>query len=415
MPSPLPPQHRDELPPAEPTPEADVVGPLTRHGDVRGTPFKTKEDFAPDELGQFYFRDAILDELDRYMVYIGRMKATDPGTYALYSRIGARIIPKRSLHAWDELEPWFRETLPTFGCIALCVGTKVEEWEKNDPEKRSGPRFVYFTKFKHAPAGVQAFGTVYIVTAYFDWIDSKHSAWPIEFAVGVLPNGEVKPLQTLNQSNQVIRHRKRGRGLETSVVQHQKWGIPPHVKEWFNDQTTESTKLSDNNRLKSPIELMKFVFIYAANAWTSSHASMINVMATRGNLTAAFSVDVKRTPYFFKDRDVTLTARGRKARIFHVVRPHARTLRDGRTLALRMHFRGLRQFRWNGYEIHVSVPGRDHLALQEFNVPSLDKFDPDLVGQRVSGPGALGWAMARHVRQGWKTIQRMRTSPVGHG
>jgi hypothetical protein len=90
----------------------------------------------------------------------------------------------------------------------------------------------------------------------------------------------------------------------------------------------------------------------------------ISIEAKDG-MAASFGLDMKRSAYFFKDRDPVLTPQGRKARIFHVVRPHMRRLKDGRELALKMHFRGLRRFAWGDYQVHITVPGLHHKPLTE--------------------------------------------------
>jgi hypothetical protein len=59
---------------------------------------------------------------------------------------------------------------------------------------------------------------------------------------------------------------------------------------------------------------------------------------------------------------------GRRKRIFHIVRPHVRA--DGR--AVKMHFRGMRDFAWNGYRIVVTVPGLHHAELSELNRGMID-------------------------------------------
>ena len=100
---------------------------------------------------------------------------------------------------------------------------------------------------------------------------------------------------------------------------------------------------------------------------TAAMGSMIRVVASKGNLNATFGVEIKRTSYFFKDRDVTLTAKGRRARIFHIVRPHVRHTKRGEE-AVKLHFRGLRKFTWAGYRIDITVPGLDHFNVAEIDV-----------------------------------------------
>jgi hypothetical protein len=94
--------------------------------------------------------------------------------------------------------------------------------------------------------------------------------------------------------------------------------------------------------------------------YETAHASMVRIEARKDGLTGVFGVAIKRTAYFFKDRSAVVDQSGGKKRIFHIVRPHVRA--NGQ--AVKLHFRGLRKFNWNGYDIAISVPGRDHLLLQ---------------------------------------------------
>jgi hypothetical protein len=59
---------------------------------------------------------------------------------------------------------------------------------------------------------------------------------------------------------------------------------------------------------------------------------------------------------------------GRRKRIFHIVRTHKRTLSDGSERFVKSHFRGMRKFKWNGYDVVVSVPGKHHGELIDFPV-----------------------------------------------
>lgn len=61
---------------------------------------------------------------------------------------------------------------------------------------------------------------------------------------------------------------------------------------------------------------------------------------------------------------------GVRKRIFHFVRPHVRS--DG--VAVKAHFRGEREFNWAGYKITITVPGRDHFIVDEFNVGASDEY-----------------------------------------
>jgi hypothetical protein len=95
------------------------------------------------------------------------------------------------------------------------------------------------------------------------------------------------------------------------------------------------------------------------------NTSMIRVSAKKDNVIATLNVDIISTPGFFKDRTPVIID-GIKKKIFHIVRPHKRVTGNW-TTNVHMHFRGLREFEWNGYQIHITVPGRDHILLPEMS------------------------------------------------
>lgn len=321
--------------------------------------------------GQFYFRDTILDQLDEYMIYLKRMKRADPQAYALYSKIGAGVMPvrgainrieDRKFVADRQLSPWFLQTLPTFGAIACAVSPFIEADEDKD-ERYIYPRFFWFTKYERNRQSPQVewtnLGTCYSCTVYWDKksFPKLKQGSPQEFPVAIDPQGGVHVLRTLNNSCQVIRHKHgRYRG-HTSAVPQQRWGISSEFLRWAKSHDAP------------PQQFLAQQFIYAANSFEAVNSSMIRIEARKEGITATFAVDVLRTPYFFTDRDETVTEAGTKQRIFHAVRTHVR--KNGS--AVRMHFRGLRRFRWNGYEVRILVPGREHLDVTEVNFGTIDE------------------------------------------
>jgi len=318
--------------------------------------------YAKGVSGQFYFRDTILDQLGDYMVYLKRMKTGAPDAYRLYSKVGASVMPqywgKYTYIKEQELSPWFRQTLPSFGAAASGVSPRTEKEEEAGDTLY--PRFLWFQKYERPPREVEwaTSGATYICCIYADKKNSEKwkTGRPIEFPVEVLPDGTVRVLRTVVQREQVIHHRHgRHRGY-SSTVPHQRWGIHPFFLKWAKENDI------------SPQQLLAGYFVAAANNVETIQHSMIRVEARKDGIAAVFGVDVERTPYFFADREEAVTTDGGKQRIFHAVRTHVR--KNGS--AVRMHFRGLRRFRWNGYDIHITVPGFDHWDMSDLNVGSID-------------------------------------------
>jgi|LULM01.1.fsa_nt_gb hypothetical protein len=340
-----------------------------------------------DEYGEFYFRHTILDQLGRYFVILKRMKRGDKDAYDLYSQLGAYILPERKVEGYecDVLEPRWLELRPSFGMVLH--GSRSQQ-VKIDKEKRFYVPFaVYFNKYRsdRAPTTVQPVnsGDVYCCTVYWDTFHgSKKNGMkrgaPTEFALNVSPSGEVHILKVLENKNITIRGKKgKGRG-STFTVPQRRWGVPEFFEGWAKEHGEDVRPF------------LASIFIETANAQIAASSSMIKVKAYKGRLAAVFSVNILRTPYFFKDRDLYVNDRGKKKKIFHIVKTHIRKTGS----VVRTHFRGMREFNWKGYRIRITVPGWHHVNTHDLNIGSTDEehvediqdyIDTAVLGKTLSG------------------------------
>jgi hypothetical protein len=320
--------------------------------------------------GQFYFRDTILDQLDEYFIYAKRMKRATPDAYALYSQVGAILRPvSKHMKVGTlgeairpvELSPWFREALPGFGAVAQCMSSRVEQIE--DENKILYPRFIWFTRYERQSPRVQFtnIGTSYSCSLFWDkrvfgGVERDHGTLQ-EYPVVIMPDGSVQVLRVLLNDRQIIHHKHGPRRGYTSSIPHQRWGVYRDFIDWARDHQQD------------PQEFLSRTFINAANSFQESNASMIRIAARKDGVTAMFGIDPARTPYFFADRDETITEKGVKQRIFHMVRTHMRS--NGS--AVKMHFRGARRFRWKGYDVQIIVPIREHIDTADVGIGVYDE------------------------------------------
>lgn len=345
--------------------------------------------------GEFNFRDTILDQLERYFVYLHRMKR-DPDAYGFYKQIGATIIPYlaagyrdrinpnrardgRNIRADDlKLPPWFKVNRPAFGCIAYAIDPHMEQVEidasARDKQHRTVwfPKFMYFTKYKQPPPELQMIsgGDIYKLTI---WWDRPHDpkfkrkqGSPQEYGVFVSADGEhLQVLRVIDTKFVEIpskrEHHRRGvyrkRDLGNFAVPKRAWHFPSDFEAWAKEQGCDMQELLIN------------LFCDAARAIEMSGYSMVRVEARKDDAVAVFGVNVRKLAYFFQDRDTTLNASGSKERVFHMVRAH-----DRRGQAVKFHFRGLKQFEWAGYHVSITVPGRDHFMPQEIDIGVSDDY-----------------------------------------
>jgi len=331
---------------APPPPMGHNRPPRRRAAKVEPAPF------------EFHFREAILNRLDDYFFYIQRMRRSDRDAFALYSRLGAHILPAGGAVVDAVLHPWWKTNRPGFGCVATMTPST---------EKAIYPQFLYFHKYERPPADMQPLGggDIYKVTAYWDEkniskFKNAHPA-PTEFGIAIMNDGTVQVLKMRFTTYLNVKPRHGGRSFH--IPRHD-WGFEEFFKRWSKEHG------------ENVEEYLVKMFIYAANLFVSSNSSMVRIVASKKKLAAAFSVDILRVPFFFKDRDDRVAGK----RIFHIVRAHERQTTGGNTL-VRTHFRGMREFTWNGYGIRITVPGVHGINLSEFDVGAWDdeeaeKMDP---------------------------------------
>lgn len=313
---------------------------------IAGAARQKPQPYQSEALSSFSFKADLLDQLPLYFWALRRMRAKDPEAFALYSKIGMALVPPESemFERNTELTPWWKQHRPTFGAVGLGVSKKVEAKARKEDEMH--PRFLYFQKYEglKGPTTIQRVpqGDLYVLTIY--WDDGKDFRVPIQYPFGIDAGGELKLLRVRLPGN-------------TKSPQLTGWGVDP----WIKARARE--------RKKDVQTYAKELFVLAATGFEYAQGSVVRVNVKHGDLVAAFGIDPKRTAYFFRDRDVDLrTLTGQKRRIFHSVRPHMR--RGGKAVGL--HFRGLRDFDWQGYNIHIAVPGLHHADALNFTGGAID-------------------------------------------
>lgn len=368
--------------------------------------FKTAPALAKAAAGRrkpVRFRKVLLDQLDFYIKAVRRMKGVDPEAYNLYAKIGGHISlldEDDDVLAANFLSPWWLQTMPSFGCIA-----HANAFEARARKDWLYPRFTYFRKYRKelAPSIVQRIagkGEVYVVTVFWCHDDGdKRLNVPIEFPVFVSHDGTVTVLKT----KMVINHRVRSkygpnRGEVYSIPQVA-WTHDEFLRTW----AAEHKQSADN--------YLRWVFCLAASEFEAANMkSMVRIAATRGDVTAVFGIDLRRSAYFFKDRETITGIDGNRKRVFHIVKAHGRK-RGNRWSDVRIHFRGERQFTWNGYSVLITVPGLHHADLAEFDAAGADL-------DSIVGPQDGWWddskvaeVFSDHLKTTHRTLKDVRSKP----
>ena len=302
----------------------------------------------------------LLTQLPKYRKTVVMLKKFDADAYALYSKVGGVIVSDALQVRSHQLEPIWKTRRPTFSFV---------HFERADQdEDKIAVAAMYITKTKRV-TGVQLMvGDTYECHVFYGAKEASET-FNCVYYINITPHGEIVPLrQLISKRNDNHRH------------------IPPQ-KVW--DYPTPIKDIAKENDWPSTQAFMVSIFCLVAN-FTVGGVDGFMVSARKGGVACRFYIDMLRTPYFFKDREKVKTATGKTKRIFHIVRPHARGNKFIKT-----HFRGVRRFLWQGYDVTVSMPGFHHTSIEDFTATTEQNCN-DLAGKIT--PGEAGQLMARHIQ-----------------
>jgi hypothetical protein len=357
------------------------------------------------------FKRTILDQLDDNLKIMGRMKTHFPQEYGLYSQIGAVVLNRNEAMAvshWvndlvsQPVSPWFLKVRPSFGAVVSGDPYSADKG-KNHPLH---PRLMHFLKMKsprdikkrlfergHDPVQpIAPTSDLYIFTEYFDERDWARlfpkktrkdwdlcrffdHAFAVEVPMEITKDGRVRPLKIFREKH--LRFGQDG-------ILKRRWDYP-YPKEYIKSYKNQLAQLSQQDFILWNIGLI--LHWYEAATY-----SIIQVRATKDGVCTLINVNVEETPDFFDDREDVIID-GIKKRIFHIVRPHERLISPNRATNVHLHFRGLREFVWNGYQIEISVPGRDHFLMTEVDIAAVDEKDLRAEGGHTV-PEVASWLVA---------------------
>lgn len=389
-------------PTADVVPEVDAA-PLEASAPVRKRRVKPAvDDELRDATGKWHFKNGLLDKLDEYGACMAKLRRIDHDAYAMFSRLGAIVVPENAGFYGHYTEP------AVLGCGmgAIAFLTTQEDYRRwnlraDDGDELVPLKLVYFRRYDRPPSHVQTapFGWRVYELAIGYMSDSgdlkginrspKNLAAAGKIHVAVSPDGaDVHLLRELQGWRQLLPRPKNSHHdrvhYEALAVARYDWSFPRWIldNKWFR---------------RDPHEFASFTFRLATNLYANA-ANDVRVRVQKGNVVAVFSIDMLRTPYFFADRDVTLNNRGSKRRIFHIVRVHGRKLKDGKETFVRTHFRGERKFSWNGYNINITIPGLHHRLPLEADIGLHEIDSAEAVRDKdYIGVGAASRVIDRHL------------------
>lgn len=341
-----------------------------------------------DLTGKICALDGLLDRLDDYFFYIKKFKKHDPESYQLYSKVGGQIFNQK---AWlenanfdlDQIGWKSRKEKPGFGLIHF-----VDEDLKIYTHKHEASwKFIYFRKFEKLWNIQRTNSHIYEVCVFYSRPNSEQVKFAVNFYVGVDDDGNVSSLREKVGSKVHIKG-KRG---EFSFTR-QEWQKSPFLK--FTKE--------EHPEYKSEEDIARYIFCGLMNSAMLA-SSGVQVRCKKGGLAAIFDIDMLKTPYFFKDRDKSVTVNGKTKKIFHIVRAHKRVMPDGSEKVIKSHFRGEQKFKWHNYDVNITMPGLHHASLSDFTFACVDvetlesEKDPRLESKQLIDNTQLGEQLSKHI------------------
>lgn len=310
----------------------------------------------PEEtFGRHFTLAGLLDNLDDYHDAVRQLRVRDPESFRFYRHIGGQILPRSVLFEVAE-SPAVNALRPAFGMIHFLYADA-------DDADTIAPSLLYYRKFSARAFVEPTNDDLYEITMYYR--KRGRRAFFVTFHVSY-GNGAARLLR-----EQHVFPQKLPRG---GTVHHRRWSHPAVFREMLDDRRrTDPTKYAKT----TPEDLALDLFRLLINATVNASDGLL-VSATKNGIVARFSVDMLRTPYFFRDREKTITTNGKTRKIFHIARTHKRRLADGREVYVKSHFRGERKFSWNGYDVTITMPGLHHAPIESFSAAA-HEFDDNAV------------------------------------
>lgn len=351
---------------------------------VKRGPNKSRNTF--DTGGMYYLGD-LLKSLGDYNTVSRSLRKHHPDAYDYYARVGCTILNGDTLFDLSLNSHWRNNTnLPSIG---------MAHWRGSERPMADKVHMVFsfYQKIRALPGVQFTNSTMYEVLVYYREHLDKNIILGMPFYVSVDPDGELSILRVMTEKNTVIRSKK-ARSLKqriekakhhsgSKITGMQHWGIPIFLKDIAVEQKS------------TPNKMAKFIFTAAVNAAETQGMGLL-IRAKKNGVQSAFSIDLLRTPYFFKDRNKTVNEDGKTKKIFHIVRTHHRKLKMG-TITVKTHFRGLRKFAWNGYDVTISMPGYHHSDPIQLTMEALHEDDPFIQGKKMLGMKEAGRIIDEHL------------------
>lgn len=335
----------------EPTSIAAATNPELRR---RSKSSRRKVAATMDDMCGWLDSRELLDNIEHVYAALNMDRIKDLQCFKMLDEVGAVLVHASQIAAAREDN---RGVLDWFSVDALPANIIVA-WPK--PLTSGSPGIFQFVKVKAPPVGffpVKNAAAYYKVALIMEGIKSgrttgtgKLQGWARYAAVTL--DGLACPCpQAFPFHSSVVARMKNGKTKR---------------REWTSTRIAYDvpTPLNDTTWTEFFSSIMRAVAMRDAS---------IQVRFTKNRKALVVPIGFDSAKTFFKERIPVRSKAGRSSPIFHFVTAHSR--KNGSNV--RMHFKGLRSFVWNGFGVQINIPGKHARMISAFDVAGVEyDFEP---------------------------------------
>ena len=280
----------------------------------------------------------VLDRLPRYFEHLKMLRNVDADAYTLFARLGGQIaLSDGTRFSIGGISPEFLANPPQVRCVFLHSEVDGDGVTEDDMVPAS---IIYMMRLAGGQVCVNGQSQAMIpkdglTYRYVTVLQYKGKPYVQSCFVHIGDDGTVRALPERQQVRQAIP----GRHHENSPtsIRHNRVEIPS----WIRLAAHEKGQTAD--------EWITTVVSICASAKRPDDA--ILVRAHKAGIAAAWTINRRDAKRFFAARELDET--GRRRRVLHYVASFDRVTANG-VQSVREHYRGAREFEWQGYDIEVS-------------------------------------------------------------
>lgn len=342
-----------------------------------------------------YHISDLLDGLPAYFEDLDALRKVDEDAYSVFRTLGGVIATKDSILRTDALTRIAHSDLPAIACVFSA------NHGKEDDSGHFYPRIVYAIKLhgdqvciSRDGSGVRlpTNGTSYRIVVVYRL---RNQPLAMSCFAHVSEEMAVKCLAETRHVKQSIPYRSTDghrRVKYTGAFSRKEIRTP----RWIDDLLAESGGFA-----ATADEYVRKLLSLTVSAKRPEAAILVRAM--RRNQAASWTISVNDAKRFFANRETSVASDGRRKRVLHYVGDFERS-RGNRKQTVRAHYRGEREFDWNGYSIKVSGLGFHH---KDFFAADISAFEDRDAAEKMAGKMVSLERASKLIRYRYNKVVRL--------